>query len=473
MAFAAALAKMGKNITQSFEQEFKQPDITTAEMQKQILLWFQLYFESEGKDRDDAQRIPYIVVDGIKKAVFGEYELGVDEGTDKGKKMAAVLAGLEKVRNKAYQQALIGGFCFIKPVPKRDGFVFTVINRMNMAVLGRDIEGNINDLGTAQRLTRGKHHYTLLERRRVDENGYLFIENKLFCSGTRGELGRPAALDSLPEFAALPPEAVLEKPMEGLGLIPLKTPMENCVDGSEDAVAVYAAAVRKILTQYKHERRTEDEYELTAPHALVSSDVLPPPPPLEEQNDAFLRRQAGVELPKYIVPVLEGDPESIGIEVYNPTPNQEPLEARANQNMRDIENILGLRRGLLSHVETDDKTAAAVLTTSGRYSLTVKDFQLMWADAVRETVRVCDLLGQMYLDWDGSAPPEAEIGWGNGVLYDEDADYARMKELVALGYLRAEYMLRWMDIKPMDETEAAALRACFMPQAEDVTADEE
>lgn len=468
MALLTALTKL--NTVQSFEDAFKATDITSQRMQTSIAEWFNLYFDTDGDcDTDPSQRIPYVVVDGLHKAVFGEYGYSIDETTDKGKKMATALQGLDKIRPEAFQQTLIGGEGFLKPIIRRDNFRFSYINRMNFVVLGRDIEGNITSVGTSQVTAVGKYFYTLLEKRTVDDDGYVTIESKLFKSDAEKDIGVKTPLTDLPQYADIPPIFTLPLPLDNLGLIPIKTPMANSVDGSKDGVGVYGAAAKKIQTQYGHEQRTEDEYELTSPSVLMSDDLFPNALPSSDFNDdPFMNRRKRVAIPKYVKPVIDGDSDSTGLTLYNPTPNQVPLESRANQNMRDIENIIGLRRGILSSVENEDKTATEVITSSGRYALTIHDFQVMWSTAVQETVRTCNILGQMYLGWDTTEPPPAEIAWGNGVLYDEQQDYERLRALVADGHLKAEYLLKWMELKSMPPEEMATIRRDFMPGLADV-----
>lgn len=455
MAFFSAMAKL--NMVQSFEDAFGAPDITSSEMQKAIASWFNLYFDSSMPcEVDSSQRIPYVIVDGLHKAVFGEYECSVDAKEDKGERLKASLDELDDCRQDAFQQTLIGGEGFIKPIPYKGNFIFSFVNRQAFIVLGRDAKGNITSAGTSEVTVKAKTFYTLLERRTVADDGSVTIENKLFKSDAPGVIGSPVALTSVPEYAHLEPEAKLSLPLDNLGLIPIKTPMSNCVDGSKDGVSVYAAAVNEIMNAYGHAKRTDNEYELTEPHALVSEDL--------QRRDTVGNL---VPIAKYITPI-DGSPDEVGYNVYNPKPNQQELEARENQLLRHIEDICGLRRGTISHVDTEDKTATEVLTSSGRYALTIKDFQKMWEKAVFETVRTCNILGRIYHGWDKSELPEVEIGWGNGVLYDEQKDYERLRDLVADGHLKPEYLIKWMEIKAMDPQEIASVREQFMPELADV-----
>ena len=106
---------------------------------------------------------------------------------------------LDEKKREALQLALVGGECYIKPVPVGTGFDFALIPRNNLLVFARNREGMPVDVGTVEKSTQGAFYYTLLERRSVDEQGFL----GLFSGGlTAGAIGTSAAL-ILGYFASL------------------------------------------------------------------------------------------------------------------------------------------------------------------------------------------------------------------------------------------------------------------------------
>lgn len=452
MAFFQAISKLGT--TQTFADAFGAADITTPEMQRAIVQWHELYYRAiQPKQYNSAQRIPYTIVDGIHTAAFGEYTCNIDEQNGKGDNMKTVLSTLEKKRAELFQSALIGGECFIKPVVRRNSFAFSTIGRMGFIVLARDVEGNITSICTSEASVHGKHYHTLLERRTVDDNGFLTIESKLYRSTSRDVLGMEVSLADVEAYASLAPVVTLPRPLWNLGLIPLKTPNANCVDGSPDGVSVYAAATDKILTQYKHERRTEDEYEVTVPALYMSEDEFQ----IDEKGDPII--------PKF-AHAIDDDPKNVGRFTYNPTPNQEPLEKRANQNLRDIENLIGLRRGFLCCVDSEERTATEVLSSSTKFAHVITSLQEMWGGAVTEVVRTCDILGQTYLGWNSSECPSPILDWGNGVLYDEEKDFQRNYQLTTGGYQKPEILVGWLHGMPYDTPEQQQeIREKYMPES--------
>ncbi len=228
--------------TYNFEQAFGVMDITSNAMKSAIRDWYGLYYSGDPNDKEDpCQRLPVAIVSKLYKTTFSEYS-----ATTKNVFAQAVLDALNRVSKKAVQNALIGGECFLKPIFTARGLAFSTIERRNILVLGRDEQDEITSIGTAEKTVVGKLYYTLLERRTVDNNGYLTIESKLYRSDSADMLGVETVLSKLDKYAALEPVLVLPQPVGSLGLVPVRTPLENCVDGSPDCVSVYAPAARLI-----------------------------------------------------------------------------------------------------------------------------------------------------------------------------------------------------------------------------------
>lgn len=446
----------------SYEQVFGVRDVTGTEMRDALTDWYALYYNgARTRDEDPAQRLPVTVVSKLYKVIFSEYEAGAVGSGAKADFVNSVLKGLDRRRKKAVQQMLIGGFCFLKPIPTAGGFTFTVINRPNMLIFGRDTDGNVTDLGTTERTQAGRTTYTLLERRRVDAVGYLTVESRLFSSETESYLGHEVPLNTLEKYAALVPVLRFREPVFSLGLIPLRCPAENCVDGSEDAVSVYAAAAGRIHTIYQNDAQMDREFENGKMRMAVSDTMLR----RAEDGTRHLVDDIFVGAPTMDV---DGDD---GITVFAPALRDQSFIARKKESLRDIESLIGLKRGTLSDVETTEKTATEITSSAGEYNLTVKDFQEVWENAVREAVRLCGILGRLYQLPDSAAvDPEKDVAvtWGNGILYDEDKEWSQLMQLVSAGMLKPEIAIAWKYGLPWERPEdLAAIREKYMPPAEE------
>ena len=175
----------------SCQEAFGASDKTTKEMRDAVTEWFTLYYRSDVQDGEDpCQRIAYTVVSKLVRAVFGEYGTTADSEF-----LQRVLAALFEVRQQAVMLALVGGECYLKPWSEGERFRFTVIPRDRLLVFARDPSGAPTDVGTMEQSTYENAWYTLLERRTVDREGFLTIENRLYKSLTEGMLGSPVPQD--------------------------------------------------------------------------------------------------------------------------------------------------------------------------------------------------------------------------------------------------------------------------------------
>ena len=435
------------------EQALGAKDITTGAMRRAIEEWFRLYFETRPTEQEDpCQRIPYLVVNKLTKTVFSEYTATVEDEF-----LAGCLRRLDRVRKRAMQLALIGGECCLKPVLTPGGLDFVPVRRDCYLVLARNTAGEAAGIGTAEYTSEGGKYYTLLEKRTVDDAGYLTIESKLFCAQDSRVLGGQVPLGTLPKYAALEPVVTLPEPVGGLGMAPLRTPMVNCVDGSEDAVSVYAPAVGLIRNINRNEAQINKEFEHGASRIIASADLM-------ERGPDGRRRLNDDQFT-----ALDEDPETVGITIFSPALREQSFLARKTEYLRNVESQIGLKRGILSEVEAAERTATEITSSQGDYNLTIIDFQQAWEAAAREALRLCALLGHMYglrerAEFD---PDSLVVDWGDGVLFDRDKAWAEQKEMVAAGMLKPELALAWYYNLPHGSpADLAKIRENYMPEME-------
>ena len=437
----------------SCEDAFQARDCTTQPMREAVREWFRLYYHrAASEESDPCQQIAYTIVHKLTKTAFGEYKSASDDGFAQG-----ALEGLDRVKKKAMQLALIGGEAWLKPVPAEESFSFTVVSRSSALIFGRDAQGVPVDIGTMERTVEDRYWYTLLERRTVDGRGRLTIRDRLYRSSLSGDLGQLVPLSTLARYAALPEEHTFQEPLGGLGLARLKTPLENCVDGSPDGVSIYAPAVGLIHNIDRNEALLNGEFERGQSRIIASADLL------RRGRDG--RRRLEDEL----FVGIDDDPEAVGLTIFSPELREESFLARKQEYLRTAENIIGLKRGLLSEVEAAERTATEITSSAGDYNLSIIDFQQMWESAAKEAVRLCGVLGRLYkvpgAHW--VDPDTVSIDWGNGILYDEDKTWADYLDMVARGLLKPEIALGWRFGMPAEtEADLAAIRAKYMPEAE-------
>lgn len=426
-----------------YEQAFGMQDKTSKAMRNAIKEWFTLYYGVQEENCDPCQRVAYTVVNKLTRSIFGEYQATAGAQFTKG-----ILQQLESCKKQAVQLALVGGECYMKPYIREDGFAFTLIPRDNILIFGRDAQGTPTDVGTVERHTAGKYYYTLLERRRVDDFGYLTIENQLYRALSSESLGTRVPLKELPVYGNLEEVYCYEEPINSVGLVQIKTPMLNCVDGSSDGVSVYGAATELIRRIDENEAQLRGEFQRGQSRILASRDLL----------------RDGKTLEDHLFVGLDEDPEQVGITIFSPALREQSFLARKQEYMRNVESIVGLKRGMLSDANTEDRTATEIASSAGDYNLTVIDFQTMWRDALDKTIALCAKLAQLYR-LETPVDTAFSVDWGNGVLYDEDKTWQEYREMVSQGLLRPEVALGWRFDMPWEtDTQKAEIRRRFMPE---------
>lgn len=444
----------------TYQMAFKAQDITSTEMKAAIKDWYQLYYLREPtKEEDPCQQIPYTIVRKLTKTTFSEYA-----ATSKDIFAAKVLDELAKICCAGMQQALIGGVSYLKPVPKKDRFDFLVVQRNNMLVFSMDPHGNPTDIGTAEVTAHGTHYYTLLERRTVDDNGFLTIKSALYRAYSNGDLGQQVPLNTLPRYANIPELYTFPQPVGSIGLVPIRVPVENCVDGGKDAVSVYAAAAGLVHNINWNEAQLNGEFERGKSKIIASSDMF------KRGKDGKMSIQDDVFVG------IDADPDTQGITIFSPALREASYLARKQDYLRSVENIIGLKRGLLSEVEAVERTAKEITSSEGDYSLTITDFQGVWEHTIWEALRVCGILGQMYRIPGAHevAQEQVVISWGNGVLYDEEKTRQRMLGEVQAGLLQPERYLGFTYKRPCDTpSQRAKIRRDYMPEVADEPEEDE
>lgn len=437
-------------------------DCTSPVMRRCISDWFTEWMRREPDKNagiDPCQRIPYAVVTRLLRAAFAEYDSTMHFEKEKPSAKDAYIDGVRRSfdasRLEIMQWAMIGGECMVKPVPMADGhLVWQVVRRDRYMVLGRGADGSITDIVTAEKATEGSRWYTLVERRTAGQDGLLTIQNTLFCSSDRATLGCRAPLHSLPRYVMLPDSITYQTPIWGVGLVPVKMPVANCVDGSADGVSVYEPALGLIHNINSNEWQLGREFELGRARMVASSDLL-----TNLEGKRTMRDDLFVG--------LEGSEQSIGITAFAPALREGSYAARRQAYLKSVENLLGIKRGILSDAAEVQKTATEITDSAGGYALTISELQTVWYDALRAALRLGDQVGRLFRlcdagRWDEDA---LSVTWGNGVLYDTDKEWQERLAMVQSGMLKPELALAWKFDLPCDTPQDIAfIRDKFMPE---------
>ena len=366
-----------QDLGHGYQSAFGAEDVSSPAMKRSILRWLQLYYGQGEPGTDPCQQLPYTIVRKLTRAVFAEYAPSENL--------------LQLPAREAVELALIAGESYLKPVPG-EPFRWRTVSRGNILVFGRDLWGEPRDVGMVEKRLLGRQYYTLLERRTLDDAGMLTVTNRLFRSGSRSQLGREVSLKSCPCYARLPSRYTYPQSLGGVGLVRLKMPMSNCIDGSREGVSIYAPAVSLLEAIGENEEQLRREFRNGRSRLVVSRDML----------------TAG-QLKEDVFVALDESPDTVGITVFAPQLREQAYLNRQQAYLRSLENIIGLKRGLLSEVEAVDRTATEITSSEGEYMTTITELRRVWDAAAENALRLEAALS-------GQQPQPGQIQWGDGVV---------------------------------------------------------
>ena len=109
---------------------------------------------------------------------------------------------------------------------------------------------------------------------------------------------------------------------------------------------------------------------------------------------------------------LDDSPESVGITVFSPELRENSYLNRQQAYLRSVENLIGLKRGLLSQVEAVDRTATEITSSEGEYMGLIRELQQVWEQVWEQAVRDAAALQEALT----GEMPDWQIAWGDGVM---------------------------------------------------------
>jgi A118 family predicted phage portal protein len=432
------LLKQMNNI--DIQKAFNVTDVTSSIMDQRLQSCVEEYFRTnKSKSRLQDLNLPFVIVNKLTRAIFGDFTAVVADDFYKD--------FFKKVDNKKKEimsKSLYSGSVILKPfIDSFNTLDLIVCPRTNYMPCGRNSDGTLSEVILSETKTVGPDFYTLLEKRKTVPGGTEVIY-KLFKSSVPGSLGKQVKLSTL--YPDLTDSFVLAVP--NLGLIELKTPLLNDVDGSAEGVPVFEPALELIQLINENEAQLSDEFKLGQSRVFVDEAAF------RKDDDGNL-----ILTDKVFTPMYDGGE---AMTIFNPTLREQSYLTRKNAYLRAIEDIIGLQRGILSDASEADKTATEIGQSAAVYNLTLIDFQDSFNTAIQSLFSIVGKIGGLYnvakaKEYTG----EVSIDFGDGVLYDRDKVFSEQLQLVAAGLLKAEKFIAWYfsidDTTPEGQAQVASL----------------
>ena len=411
-------------------------DIAVSDkMQKSIELWQKMFQGDAPWNDENTQSL------GLASAVAGELArltLVEFQSEVSGSARADLLQEnysfvLSKLREQTEFACAYGGLVF-KPYVDGGKIAVDFVPASRFIPLAYNSRGEVTSAVFVERVKKGRAWYTRLEHHELTDSGYA-VQNKAFVAYSESELGVPANLTSIDEWASLEPETTMgyadgssiEKPL----FVYFKMPSANHIDPESPlGVSVYGKAVDLIREADKQYSRILWEYEgselaVDAPLDAVKNSKLP------------VRRKRlfrGLDIVKN-----NGDDL---YQVFSPAIRDSSLFNGLNQMLRRIEFNCNLSYGTLSDPQNEAKTAEEIKMSKQRSYAAVCEMQKALENALKHLLWVMDYYASLY----GMTPAgdyEATFTWGDGVLADANVDFTQRKAMVDSNLLKGEKFLAW------------------------------
>lgn len=413
----------------TIERAFDVQSATSQEMAENIDLWYAMYTNKPPWATCDVRPLGLPSAIGRELARHAMTEFNV---TVSGGERGEYINRMVQIASEKFKQNLEVGLCLggiaLKPYP--DGDRILVDATSATAFSPTDFDGTGKAIGGVFRETikQGREYYTRLEYHKFEwtDSGvrYYFIRNKAFKSGKHGEAGAEVSLDTVPKWAGLQAETILdgiEQPLFSY----FKPPISNDVEPeSRVGISVYSGPTAELI------RRADEQWE------RIWWEY--------ESGERKIFTDGTVTMASHFTHRLfeTGDFTSSGnmFEQFSPEYRDEPLFRGLNRIIQRIEFNVGLSYGTISDPQTVEKTATEVISAKQRQYATEADIQKAFQATINGVIYAMDV----YCDLYGLAPRgeyEVAYSWGDGVL--DDPETRRQDKAIDLQEVDAGLMNNW------------------------------
>ena len=418
-------------------------------MQEAIALWMALY-QDEAPWLEDGETkslgLPAAIASELSRLCCVEYKAEVTGESQRAAYLEDEFRQQTKKLRDAVERACASGGLIFKPYVDGGRLAVDAVPAWRFFPTSFNSRQEITGAAFVEQVQRGQMYYTRLEHHAMTDEGYV-IRNQAFRSRNASAIGAPCALTDVDEWAQLEPELIIRyrdgKPPEKMLFSFFKIPMANNVDlDSPMGVSVYARAIDMIKEADEQYSRILWEYKGSELAVDASVGALK-----RTEMDEKTGKMKPAKLPKHQkrlfreLAIDNGDKGDL-YSVFSPAIRDSSLFNGLDKILKRIEFACSLAYGTLSDPANVDKTAEEIRTSKQRSYTAVTEMQtaleaalkdLLWVDAF-----YCDLYKLV-----PAGDYDITITWGDGILEDPAAEFARRLQLVSNSYLKPEKLIAW------------------------------
>lgn len=423
------------------KREFDVTPAISREAMQDINLWFSLYVGQAPWITHDviSLNIPAAICRELARPTLAELQVTIDGAA--GEYLTEQFTTAQKRFESALETFLaLGGGAF-KPYIFNDRILVSYCSPNTFQPTRFDISGDCVGGVFKEGIKSNGQYYVKLESHEF-ENGRYIIRNRAFESTQSGSIGRPVALNTVPEWADLQDET----PIEGLEH-PLfsyfRTPRANKLNpDSGVGVSMYADAVELIRQADIQWERLQWEYKSGERKIFGERSQV--------NIERFGRDRLYAFGPFYSE---NGDL----LHEFSPEYRDSSVYAGFQNILKQIEFNVGLSFGTISDPMSVERTATEITATKQRMYTTIEGIKTNMESALDGLIYAMSVTAGLY----GLAPAgdyTVTYDWGDSVLEDETTKQlviADMRNDVAAGLIRPElYLMRKYNVT---EEEAMAM----------------
>lgn len=431
------------------KREFDAETAITQDMERDLALWYNMYIgEPPWKTHDVISlNLPDSICREMVRPTLSELQVSIEGGA-----MGTYLTDqFEAARWQLYPaletfMALGGGA--LKPYRFQDKIIVQYCDMRTFQPTKFDAAGECVGAVFKEVIKSGNKWYARLENHKFEGEQYI-IENKAFESSQSGSIGNAVDINSIPEWAEVREEEVLDNVERPLFAY-FKTPMANKTDPSSGVgVSVYAETVElirqadvqweRLQWEFKSgERKIFGERSQTNMEKF-EKDRLYAFGPFWSENGDLLHE-------------------------FSPELRDTNLYAGFQNILKQIEFNVGLSFGTISDPMSVERTATEIESTKQRMFTTIEGIKHNFQKTLDGLIYAMSVYATLY----GLAPAgnyTVNFEWGDSILEDtasKQLSLADMRNDVAAGLIRPELYI----MKKYGVTEEEAM--AMMPSMTDL-----
>lgn len=415
-------------------------------MTRAIELWAQMYSNQSPWLKENeiySLNLAAVIASEVARTVTIESSVDLGEGPRAAFLQPLMNQVMDEIREQAEYGIALGGMVFKPYIDRNNRIVIDYVKADSFYPMESNSNGTITaGIFVDKRQIRNKW-YTRFEYHQMVENGCQ-ITNIAYRSDSENTLGVQVPLTSVPEWAALLPQATITNITKPLFAY-FRYPLANTIDSeSRLGVSCYARAVD--LIQQADRLWSNFLWEFESGQRALYVDVL-----------AF--GKDGDNKPvlpnKRLYRTLDaGGQEDALFKDWSPNFRQADLLAGLDAILKRIEFSVGLAYGTLSDPQEVARTATEIMSSRQRTYATVVDTQKALEDSLRDLIWAIDQWATIgNLAPSGVYDPDlATFYFDDSVIVDKDMQFQSDLRLVGAGI-----MSKWeFRVRNLGEEEAVA-----------------